>query len=317
MTIKLLTDWPYALPGSAGFVTMPAGAVVGVFDAATEAGMIAAKLAIASAAVADWLPPSRAGYPTPEQALVSGPSQIAAAAGLPALTPATDILRSGIPFIKAPSGSVAANGAITLGTALAVSYPDGCYMYLPGGVAFGGAVAGWYYVTMSSTTVGVIFNNRYITGNPSIPASPTPIVAAGPGAFTGTNSLILAQNTTLLGNSMGANGALTIAVLAQCSATAGGKIYNGSVGGTLAGGLYVENDTRPISHLLNIRNRGKNNSQIFHDSFAGDYGGYLNGAMGRLTLDMGLTQVVGATMSVGSVDWLCLEAITITNFPMA
>lgn len=72
MTIKLLTDWPYALPRSVGFVTMPAGAVVGVFDAATEAGMIAAKLAIASVAGADWFPPSRAGYLTPEQALVSG-----------------------------------------------------------------------------------------------------------------------------------------------------------------------------------------------------------------------------------------------------
>lgn len=58
MTIKLLTDWPYKRASGAGYVTMPAGAVVGVFSAATEAGMIAAKVAIASAAAVDWLPPS-------------------------------------------------------------------------------------------------------------------------------------------------------------------------------------------------------------------------------------------------------------------
>jgi len=60
MTIKLLTDWPYKRANGAGYVTMPAGRVVGVFDAATEAGMIAAKVALASAVAADWLPPSDA-----------------------------------------------------------------------------------------------------------------------------------------------------------------------------------------------------------------------------------------------------------------
>lgn len=260
--------------------------------------------------------PARGLTPAVAQSLNSA-SAVAAGAGIAQLGAAADILRSGIPFIKAPSGSVAANGAITLGTALAVSYPDGCYMYLPGGVAFGGSVAGWYYVTMSSTTLGTIFNNRYGTGNPAHPAVPTSILAAGPGAFAGANSSLLAQNTTLLGNSMGPNGTLTINALLRGNASAGGKIYWPSLGGTLAGGVYFENSAAPTSILTNIRNRGRNNRQVLHDAYAGDYGGYLSGAISTFSIDMGLTQVVGCTLAVAATDWLCIEALTITNFPMA
>lgn len=60
MTIKLLTDWPYKRASGAGYVTIPAGAVVTVFDSATEAAMIAGKLAEASSASATWAAPSDA-----------------------------------------------------------------------------------------------------------------------------------------------------------------------------------------------------------------------------------------------------------------
>jgi len=60
MTIRLLTDWPYKRASNAGYVTIPAGSIVSVFDAATEAGMIAAKVADASAAAVTWTPPSDA-----------------------------------------------------------------------------------------------------------------------------------------------------------------------------------------------------------------------------------------------------------------
>lgn len=60
MTIRLLTDWPYKRASNAGYVTIPAGSIVSVFDAATETGMIAAKVAAASAAAVTWTPPSDA-----------------------------------------------------------------------------------------------------------------------------------------------------------------------------------------------------------------------------------------------------------------
>lgn len=60
MTIRLLTDWPYKRASNAGYVAIPAGSIVSVFDAATETGMIAAKVAVASAAAVTWTPPSDA-----------------------------------------------------------------------------------------------------------------------------------------------------------------------------------------------------------------------------------------------------------------
>ena len=80
MTVLLLTDRPYKRADNNGWVTIPAGSVVSVFDAATEAGMIAAKTAAASAAAVTWFPPSETpdyvGLTNPEadqvQALVSG-----------------------------------------------------------------------------------------------------------------------------------------------------------------------------------------------------------------------------------------------------
>jgi len=58
MTIRLLTDWPYKRASNDGYVTIPAGAIVSVFDAATETGMIAAKVAASSASAVTWSPPS-------------------------------------------------------------------------------------------------------------------------------------------------------------------------------------------------------------------------------------------------------------------
>lgn len=52
MTIQLLTEYSY------GKFEIPPGAVVGVFDAATETGLIAAKLAVASVAAVTWTPPA-------------------------------------------------------------------------------------------------------------------------------------------------------------------------------------------------------------------------------------------------------------------
>ena len=60
MTIKLLTDWPYKRASGNGSVTIPAGNIVGVFDSATEAGMIASKVALSSVGAVTWTPPDEA-----------------------------------------------------------------------------------------------------------------------------------------------------------------------------------------------------------------------------------------------------------------
>lgn len=55
----------------------------------------------------------------------------------------------------APSGTVAADGTLTLGTALPAVFAAGLWLYLPSGAIVGGA-EGFYWTDMSSTTVGVV-----------------------------------------------------------------------------------------------------------------------------------------------------------------
>lgn len=75
MTVRLLAPYPFK-----SYITIPAGAIVGIFSAADEAGLIAAKLAEASSAAVTWAPPNEAPFFVPltpaaaaaAQTLVSG-----------------------------------------------------------------------------------------------------------------------------------------------------------------------------------------------------------------------------------------------------
>src|SRR5437667_3823845 len=60
-----------------------------------------------------------------------------------------------IKMVVAPTGTMANNGAITLGTALPSTYAN-CYLLLPAGAIAAGSAAGWYFAQMSSTTAGVV-----------------------------------------------------------------------------------------------------------------------------------------------------------------
>lgn len=123
------------------------------------------------------------------------------------------IIQGGIPFILPSSGSMANNGALTVTTALPTTYPN-AYVYLPANAVAAGSAAGWYYAVFSSTTAATVYNNRYTTGFPTIPASPTAFSTTGPGAYTQTSgSDIQGPNTTIPGGSMGPNGSLETMML--------------------------------------------------------------------------------------------------------
>jgi hypothetical protein len=113
----------------------------------------------------------------------------------------------GVPFIIAPTGSVATGGVVTLGTALPATYLGGLFLYFPAGALYSGSTAGWYWTVMSSATVGVAYNINYVSGQPVIPPAANLvsnlITAAGPGAYTGvvTAQLItIPLNNNILGN---------------------------------------------------------------------------------------------------------------------
>lgn len=118
------------------------------------------------------------------------------------------LLQANVPVFLPSSGSIGNNGALTLNTALDATYAN-CYLYLPANAIEAGSAAGKYFVQMSSTTVGTIFNNTYTSGKPTIPASPTAFVTTGPGAYTQTTATDIALlSTTLPGGALGENGSL-------------------------------------------------------------------------------------------------------------
>lgn len=96
----------------------------------------------------------------------------------------TPLLGGGPPFVMQGGGTVGASFALTLTTPLPITFTGGCYMYfLTNGirtVGTGGNTAGWYWVVMSSTTAGTVYNYQYTGGQPVVPTSPP--------VFTGTNA---------------------------------------------------------------------------------------------------------------------------------
>lgn len=121
---------------------------------------------------------------------------------IPAVAPPVVIYSSSVPMYICPSGVVSANGALgSLSNGLPYSSAYACYLYLPAGAAFAGAAAGWYYTVMTSTTSGTIYNNLYSgSGPPLILVNPTPIVAAGPGGFTGVTAVVQGPSIVLPAN---------------------------------------------------------------------------------------------------------------------
>ena len=118
------------------------------------------------------------------------------------------MLQTGIPFIVPSSGTVAVTtGALALTTALDQIYTK-CYMYFPANT-WTSSTAGFYYVVMSTTDDGLVYSDKYVSGQPAIPASPA-LVTTGAGAYTQTGENLQCQGPTITipASSMGLNGRL-------------------------------------------------------------------------------------------------------------
>lgn len=124
---------------------------------------------------------------------------------------------SGVRFV-APSGTVAADGTITLGTALPAVLPGGAWMYLPAG-AFSVAPAGWYWVVMSSATVGTVFAGQ---GGAAVVGSAS--------AYTGVTSKLTAYTVTF--DSPGEGESVTVRVPCMFSASTNAKTCRMEIGAT-------------------------------------------------------------------------------------
>lgn len=155
------------------------------------------------------------------------------------------LAQGAVPIGIAPTGTMGANGAVTLGTALGGTYSaancGGIWLYYPAGAVASGSAAGFFWTVMTDTTAGTVFNTVYspVSGTyPTIPAAPTPVVDAGPGAFTGVTASVTAITYTLAGGVLGNSGSLQHKVQLRNNNSGGSKavqmLYGGSAfaGGT-------------------------------------------------------------------------------------
>lgn len=113
----------------------------------------------------------------------------------------------GVRFV-APSGTVAADGTVTLGTALPAILASGVWLYFPAG-AFSTAPAGWYWVAMSSTTAGTVYTSQ----------GGAPVVGSA-SAYTGVTSKLTAYTIELDAPSEGESVTLRVPCLFSASTNA-------------------------------------------------------------------------------------------------
>ena len=215
------------------------------------------------------------------------------------------------------SGSVAANGAVTLTTAMALTYPS-IWLYFPAGALFAASSAGFYYCTMSSTTAAQAYNIRLTSGAPYLPSAADltagAIVAAGPGAYTQTTSTQLdAITISIPGGTMGPNGMLMLTNEATAPSSANAKAIWHTFGGSSLSNVTLIN-TSTVARLKKIvANRGVQNQQ---------YVSPLNsqivatGAPTLLTVDSSVAQnIVTRVQLTVATDYLVIESQLLEALP--
>lgn len=163
--------------------------------------------------------------------------------------PASRILAMGaIPCIIANSGTVATNGTVTLGTALQLTYPQ-AWLYLPAGAVVGGS-AGWYYVIMSSTTVGQVYTNYQATMTQPLALGAAATLTAAVGSnsgYTGVTTTVQMAAAVIPAGLLGTNGAVRMTGYWAHNSTAGAK-----VAGILFGGSTVLTSSQTTTLGINL-----------------------------------------------------------------
>lgn len=219
-----------------------------------------------------------------------------------------------IPFVLPSSGSMGNNGALSSITALPTIYPN-AYVYMPAGAIASGSAAGWYYAVFSSTTAATLYNNTYTSGTPAIPGTPTPFVTTGPGSYTQTTgSTIAAYALSILGNTIGPNGAVRLNGSWTYNNTSGNKtiafVYDASTFNTA-----TETTSTQAIILGGFANRGMTNVQA--SLFGRSPSAVTNtGAPIYTAVDSTTTQPLTSVLELGTAtDFVVLENLVVELLP--
>lgn len=220
-----------------------------------------------------------------------------------------DLIQCGVPLVLPSSGSIGNNGALTLTTALPYAYPA-AFMYFPASAIVSGSAAGWYYVAMSTTLLGTIYNDVYVSGKPVVPSSPVTFSTTGPGAYTQTTGgAITSLNFTVPGGALGKSGELTITKMGACTNNANSKIVETFLGGSNFASytFTTSNVYRALDTIANICNSEAINIGNFYANIGG------NGAdWKRQVVNTAADQTLALTMRINTAtDFIVLESAAV------
>lgn len=224
------------------------------------------------------------------------------------------VYQTAVPVILAPSGTIATNGVVTLGTALPTIYAN-AWCYFPAAMMSAG-LAGLYFVKFSSTTVGQVYTNFVDASTTAFtPYIPSNLVAGvgNNGAYTQTTaSNLTLANVTIAGGSMGLNGKIRTTPKFALLNNANSKVLGQFFGGA---NLGLSNNFASVAGagaLCSIINRGVTNAQLSSGNI-GDLGSTIP-LYG--TIDTSINQPLTLTGQLATAtDYIILEAFTVEVLP--
>lgn len=239
-------------------------------------------------------------------------------AGVGAAPVSLMIAQYGLPVGIACTGTMGANGAVTMGTTLNVIYAN-AFFFFPAGAVFASSPAGFYFTRMTSTTVGTVFNNTYTAGStPVIPSALVPVIDAGPGAFTGSTSQQVLTTATIPANVLGNNGALQLDGTFGYNNSAGTKTTNAlwaSAGTsfTVLGGAPTTTQVGVFSRL--VINRGATNIQVSMPNGITFSTGVTASPVTQSTLDTTVASTISFALTLNTAtDYGVLEYARIISY---
>ena len=225
------------------------------------------------------------------------------------------ILQSAVPFVI-PAGDGGANGlsftgggggAFTFSVAPLVGLGQNlagipCFFYLPANSGGSGNVAGWYYGVFSNDTTGVIYGDRYTSGNPSasIPASPSAFPGSPSGRITQTTGAVTGwSGVTLPAGTIGKDSEIEWKLFCSGDSSAASKNYYLSVGGVQT--VREQTATQPITErILTLRSSGAQDRFYGSRSGRGVGGSENNGTVPQYSIDTTAALPIAEVFQLGA-----------------
>ena len=214
-----------------------------------------------------------------------------------------------------PSGSFAANGALTI-TGNAFSTPVGsgygAYLYFQANVIGAGVAAGFYWSVFADTTHATVYNNVYTAGDCAAPASPVAFPIAGPGAYTSpTGAFIPTLLVNLAGGVVGPRDTIIVDGSVLTANTAGTKSIIMSITGDAGNGSSFSSCIS-AGFKQSVVGKGASKQESIGGNGTIPYGGQSSGNIRYTTYDFTQAQSIGLQCQlVGTAnDWILFDAAT-------